>query len=133
MAYVAGVIDARGHLEANKRHGVAQPRIRVTTKRVALLNYLARVTGTKVVRDDRGYERRGCSEHCTDAHVHIVRQSAQWTVDSSRATIVLFNIQPYVVANKTEVGALLRIGLQSYPAARGNTADRMAALGWLLP
>lgn len=133
IAYIAGVIDARGHLEANNRHGKPQPRVRVTTRRHALLEDLAKSTGSKVVMDDRGYERRACSEHCEDRHQHVVRQSAQWTVDSSRATIVLYNIQPYVVAQRVEVGSLLRIGLQSYPAARGDTAKRMAKLGWSLP
>lgn len=109
LSYVAGVIDSRGHLEVTNRHGTPQPRIRVTTRRVALLSHLAQLTGTKVVTDDRGYERRQCSEHCKSKHVHAVRQSAQWTVDSARATIVLFNVAPLLVAVHAEALSLLEV------------------------
>jgi len=133
IAYVAGIVDARGRIEVNNRHGRPQPRIRVTTRRAELLRWLAQVTGVKVVEDDRGYERRPCGEHCASRHSHAVRQSAQWTVDSSRATVVLFNVQPFVVCQVAEVAAALRYGLEAFPPARGDVAKQMAALGWSLP
>ena len=133
IQYLAGVLDARAHIEAHNRHGHVQPRLRVTTKMLRLLNTLAEYTGTKVVPDYRGYTKRPCGEHCTDKHSHVVRQSAQWTVDSSRATIVLYNVVPFMVAQRPEAVLALEAGLQRFPPARGNVDDQMAALGWALP
>ena len=133
IEYVAGVIDARGHIEMNGRHGRPQPRIRVTTRRVELLQYLAALTGSSVVVDNRGYEKRPCSEHCTDRHTHVARQSAQWTVDSARATVVLHSIRPFVHAQADTVARALASGLTVWPPLRGNTVAQMAALGWSTP
>lgn len=133
IAFVAGIIDARGHIEVSMRHDKPQPRLSVTTKRVELLEWLGKITGTKVSYDTRGYERRPCNEHCNQQHSHVVRQSAKWRVDSSRATVVLFNVAPHIVGQRKEVLEALRVGMASWPAARGDTAAQMARLGWPLP
>lgn len=133
IVYFAGVIDARGHIALNGRHGVQQPRIRVTTRRRELLDWCAARTGTSVAEDVRGYERRLCGEHCSDQHVHVARQSAQWTVDSARATVVLYAVQPYILVQHAEVRQALLVGLQQFPPARGDVPRQMAGLGWPLP
>lgn len=133
LAYFAGVIDARGHIEIGMRHDRPQPRIAVTTRRVDLLQHLADLTGTTISEDTRGYERRPCGAHCKGRHQHVNRQSAKWRVDSARATIVLWNIHPFIVSQIEQVTEALRVGLEAWPAARGNTAERMASLGWPLP
>lgn len=133
IEYIAGVIDARGHIAVNMRHSVPQPRIRLTTRRLPLLEHFAKVTGTKVVRDDRGYERRPCHLHCDEAHLHYVRQSVQVTVDSARATIVLFNVKPFIVGQKDEVEIALNHGLKAFPPPKGDTIKRMEKLGWEIP
>jgi hypothetical protein len=133
LAWIAGVIDARGHIEAHNRHGHVQPRVRITTRHTPLLETLARFCGNKVVLDDRGYSRRPCGDHCTQAHSHIVRQSKQWTVDSARATVVLYNVVPFMYAQKTEAPLALEAGLNRYPPARGDLPAQMVALGWSLP
>lgn len=133
VPYLAGVIDARGHIEINKRHERLQPRLSVTTRRISLLEHLAVCTGTRISHDNRGYHRRSCGEHCPDQHIEVARQSAKWRVDSLRATIVLYNIQPYIVSQTAEVAEALRVGLEAYPAARGDTAKQMVKLGWELP
>ena len=133
LPYFAGVVDARGHIELNSRHGHPQPRVRVTTRRRELLEWLAARTGTTVVEDSRGYNRKLCGEHCSEQHVHVARQSAQWTVDSSRATVVLYAIQPYVIAQAAEVRRALLSGLERFPPAHGDVPRQMAGLGWPLP
>jgi hypothetical protein len=133
LGYVAGVIDARGHIEVNNRHGKPQPRVRITTKRIELLEHLAKLTGSKVVTDRVGYNRRACSEHCQDQHQHVQWQSIQWTVDSARATIVLYNIQPLIVAQIDKVREALTAGLNAFPPERGNTPQVMYDLGWEVP
>jgi hypothetical protein len=133
FAWIAGVIDARGHIESHNRHGHVQPRVRVTTRNVELLGTLARFCGNKVVLDERGYDRRPCGDHCTSQHQHMVRQSASWTVDSARATVVLFNVVPFLYAQRTTASLALEAGLKRFPPARGDLVPQMVALGWELP
>jgi hypothetical protein len=133
VAWLAGVIDARGHIEVTDRHGHPQPRIRVTTRHLKLLDELARLTGVKVVLDARGYERRPCSDHCIERHSHVARQSAQWTIDSSRATVVLWHVVPYMTAQHVEAFYALQAGLHRFPPARGDVPEQMTDLGWSLP
>lgn len=133
LAYVAGVVDARAHIEVTNRHGRPQPRLSVTTRRRPLLDHLAALTGTNVSVDDRGYERRGCGEHCAEPHVHVVRQSAKWRVDCGRATVVLYNVLPLLVSQVDDARRALLAGLDAWPPARGNTGAQMAALGWPIP
>lgn len=130
VAWVAGVIDARGHIEVVDRHGRGQPRIRVTTARTALLHRLADLTGTTVKVDARGYQRRPCGSHCDERHSHVARQSAYWNVDSARATIVLANVLPYLVDQHAAARTAMLTGTNVWPPARGDTAKRMAGLGW---
>lgn len=133
VAWAAGVIDARGHIEVNARHGKGQPRVRITTKNLPLLERLAVLTGTRVVTDRIGYNRRPCTDHCVEQHTHIAWQSIQWTVDSARATIVLCNVRPFIVAREVDVARALDAGLAAFPPERGDTPRQMAALGWELP
>lgn len=133
IAYLAGILDARGLFEINVRHTYPQPRLRVTTRRTELLSWLAERTGTAVVEDSRGYNRKLCGTHCQDAHVHVARQSAQWTVDSSRATVVLYNVQPYLISQQSQGRKLLLAGLERFPPAKGDVPRQMAQLGWKIP
>jgi hypothetical protein len=133
IAWFAGVIDARAHLESHNRHGHVQPRVRVTTREEALLEELARWTGAKVVLDDRAYSRRPCGEHCQNQHSHIVRQSKQWTVDSARATILLHNLLPYLRVKRERAVVCVQAGLLRFPPARGDTHTQMLELGWEMP
>lgn len=133
FAWIAGVIDARAHIESHNRHGHVQPRLRVTTRDTLLLQTLSEFTGTKVVLDQRGYRRKPCGEHCEHAHSDVVRQSAQWTVDSARATVILWNIAPLMFAKRVDASLALEAGLKRYPPARGDLPVQMAGLGWELP
>ncbi len=133
VPWFAGVLDARGHFDIQNRRGVEQPRLAVTTNRLVLLSVLARMTGTKFHEDNRGYHRRMCSEHCTDKHVEVVRQSAKWRSDCTRATIILHSCLPYLHAMKDEALALLDIGYGTYQPTRNGTAGAMERLGWKLP
>lgn len=133
LAFLGGVIDARGHVEVSMRHDRPQPRLAVTTRRRPLLDHLCTLTGTKLTDDAREYARRPCGEHCRETHSHVARQSAKWRVDSARATVVLWAVRPFIVGQVDEVGRALSAGLAAWPAARGNTGAQMAALGWPLP
>lgn len=132
LNYIAGVLDARGHLSINNRHGKMQPKIAVTTRRTSLLNYLSANTGVGVTLDNKEYERKPCSAHCTTQHSHVARQSSYWTVGSSRATIVLYTLQPFIVAQKDEVDLYLSIGLKSFNP-KTTVLTEMKTLGWRAP
>lgn len=133
IAFVAGVLDARGHIRVESRRGRPEPRIRVTTRRAELLTYLASLTGTRLHVDDAGYERRPCSAHCRDAHQHAVRQSAYFNIDATRAFIVLFNVRPFIVCQLNEVRAALEVGWGNYPPPKSATVAQMERLGWPIP
>lgn len=134
IPFIAGIIDCRGHISINERHeAFPQPSIRVTTKRASILAYLARTTGNRVTEDIREYTRRPCIDHCDETHQHVVRQSSLWTTGAGKATIILFNIQPYIVSQKEEVQAALDVGLEAWSTVRSTTIESMRKLGWSIP
>lgn len=126
VAFIAGVLDARGHIDCQGRQ-----RVRVTTRRHDLLEWLAKHTGTGVRVDNAGYQRRACSEHCEDKHQHIYRQSAYWNIDGARAVIVVWNALPYLVCQRTEAHQLLRA--TGTWQERTEITQAMARLGWQIP
>lgn len=132
LAYFAGAIDARGHISLTSRRGIPQPRVRVTTRRIELLRWLAGNTGVRVKIDDRGYERRPCSEHCSLKHQHLVRQSAYWNVDGARAVIVLWNVLPYLVVQRTTAYAALT-DTRIWWKDRTQITAAMERRGWHIP
>ncbi len=127
LPYFAGIVDARGSIGINLRNNHPQPRIRVMTGRLRLLEWLAGMTGVGVMTC------RPCSDDCTKRHYHTVRQSTQWTVDSSRAPIVLYNIRPFLIAQADLARDAYLAGVDVYPPARGNVPEQMRKLGWRLP
>lgn len=132
LHYLAGVIDARGHLSTTNRHGKMQPKISVTTRKTPLLHYLSRHTGVGVTLDNREYERKPCTAHCTTSHSHTARQSSYWTVGSARATIVLFGLEPLLDCQKEEASLILSIGLKGFNPSPA-VLKEMRELGWKIP
>ena len=135
IEYVAGVIDARGHIESVTRHGVPTARVRVTTRRRDLLNYVQKLAGGGVRIDERGYQRRPCSDHCNEQHTHVARQSAYWDVTGERAVIILFNVLPFLVDHRAEAYAALENGAAAWPVKprRTEVSVEMRRRGWAIP
>lgn len=134
IPFIAGVIDCRGHIYINERHtGFPQPGVRVTTKREGILQHLAQATGSRTVLDTREYVRRPCLDHCDESHQHVNRQSAIWTCGAGKATIILYNIKPYVVSQTDKVNEALEVGLLAWATVRANTVEAMRRLGWSIP
>lgn len=130
IGYIAGVIDARGHIETHP----TRTRVAVTTKRKQLLQWLATHTGVGITLDDREYHKRGCTEHCELPHQHSQRRSAYWRVDGIRAGIVLASCYPYLVEQRLEAHAALQSLADRWPAApsRHELCREMKRLGWPL-
>lgn len=134
IPFIAGIIDSRGHIFINERHtGFPQPGVRVTTRREGILQHLAKATNSRTVLDTREYTRRPCLDHCDESHQHVNRQSAIWTCGAGKATIILFNIKPYIVSQQDEVNEALQVGLQAWPSVRSTTVEAMKRLGWKIP
>lgn len=133
IQWFAGVLDARAHFRLEDRRGTPQPRLRITTNRLGLLAVLCEMTGTRLRQDDKGYNRRLCADHCKAKHVHVVRQSAYWNADCTRATIILHSCLPYLRSSRGEALALLDAGYSTYQPTKNGTAAMMQRLGWKLP
>jgi hypothetical protein len=131
IAYIAAVLDTTGRLTTRKSAGHELPLVELNCKNYPLLDYLADVTSTATFATQRDYQRFGCQEHCAEKHVHTISHSARWSIVGAKATIVLYNIEPYVFLRRPEVEELLAIGLGC--EARSNTIRDMRSKGWEIP
>jgi hypothetical protein len=131
VGYVAGILDARAHIEVYP----SRIRVRVTTRRTDLLEWLANRTGVGIHADERGYDRRGCSEHCEHRHQHIERQSAYWNVDGLRAAIILAACLPWLVDRRYKAIRALRAFEPFWPSdiRRSDVGAAMLRAGWPAP
>jgi hypothetical protein len=127
IAFFAGVIDARAHVEPERT------RLTVTTNRVHILEWLAKHSGVKATVKEREYFRRGCSEHCNKRHQHISHQSMYWTVRGQRALIIADNVLPYLVQTRDSMYALLLAStIQQKDPLKTEIGAQMARLGWVV-
>lgn len=132
LAYIAGIIDSLGGIRVRATpDGTDLPMVYVHAPNVAVLNYLAEATGTKMITVRRAYSRAGCAEHCAEKHQHVVSLSGRWSVTGVRATVVLWNIRPYLTLRADEARSALVVGLAA--PFKPATPRKMADLGWELP
>ena len=96
-----------------------------------MLGYLAKLTGTRAVTTRRQYVKAGCSEHCREKHQHVMSVSGRWSVTGAKATVVLWNIRPYIHLQSEAVQTALVVGLGA--GFKPATVARMAELGWDVP
>ena len=131
-AYVAGVIDLLGLIRIRVTPPDTQlPSIAISNSNVAMLGFLAQLTGTRAIVTRRQYVKAGCSEHCREKHQHVMSVSGRWSVTGAKATVVLWNIQPYVHLQSDAVRTALLVGLHTgYKPA---TVAKMSELGWDVP
>lgn len=133
LAFFAGVIDARGHISLTARRGQPSPRVRITTKRLELLGWLAKYSGTTIRTAGSPYARRGCSDHCQEAHIHTVRNSAYWNADGERAEIILAACLPYLIEQRAHAVEVLRASPRIAPTRRTEIGQALHRLGWPVP
>lgn len=145
-AWMAAVIENRGkiHFTNDANRKTNQLVLRVSTKKMSVIEKLAALTGTKPnVHEARTIvvDRRACTEHCDDAHVHTVAEIPEmgvWAISGVGAAIVLADLREHFL-DDTGIEALvdnLFAGLP--PGGRGraavdNTIVRMRRLGWRIP
>lgn len=131
LAYIAGVIDTRGHIATRSVRGATLPLLAVSSSESALLEWLGDATGTRPVSTRRDYGRMGCSAHCPEPHLHVTSVSGRWSVTGVKATVVLFGVAPYLRVRAEDAQAAVTLGLSA--GFKQATVTKMAALGWPVP
>jgi len=110
LAWMAGVVDVRGRLvvKSNRQRKTRQFVMTVSSKDLDLIRALSNLTGTQPeIRSERmlpEWMRKGCVEHCPDAHVHVPYQGGYpmagvWAVTGVSMVTVVSNIAPFLLHN----------------------------------
>lgn len=150
--WVAGVMDFQGHVQVRRNPqrapGSEQITIYVNTSIPGIPERLCELTGTAPeeklnhrLKDE--WMRRGCSEHCPEAHVHNREVNmplvTRWSCSGAAAAIILYNIRRYMTTDhepwdwaQAQVLSQLRLTGQG-SAAIIAAAKRLHSLGWELP
>ena len=149
LGWAAAVLDCRGKIsyKSNKQRATVQQVILVESKMEPVIRRLAAMTGTSVESKKNQvikleWDRRGCIEHCPEAHVHEQRKEMpdiyKWSATGISAAIVIYNLLPYlttkdewrqVMMTVLDTAALEGQGVGATRAA----ARRLGSLGWRMP
>ncbi len=148
LAWMAAVIEVKGKIKRtdNPMRKTVQLVLYVRTRHFQHVQRLCDLTGVKVnIIPARALDvrnRRGCVEHCPEAHHHvtdnIVPTMATWAITGAGAAIILHNLLPYFVEVEgvekivDEVTEMLPKSGRGFSAIKA-TVDRLAALGWTIP
>lgn len=131
VAYVAGIVDTQGIIRTRTAGDTELPFVAVSGSNEGMLRYLAEITGTKVTITRRSFSRAGCAEHCAEKHQHIVSVSGRWSVSGVKATVLLYNIRPYLRLQVEEARSALVVGTST--RFKPATVEKMRTLGWSVP
>jgi hypothetical protein len=149
LGWMAAVMDLKARFlrKNNKDRSphTSQVLMYVESVQTGVVRKLATLTGTKVeltehIATKDGFWRRGCGEHCEEAHVHVdtghFKPTMRWTITGASMATVLYNLAPYML---TEVDEYIDLGLRN-TALRGRGSGaalgalrRLSGLGWKLP
>lgn len=149
LAWMAAVIEIKGRIrryDSNAMRATPQLVIRVHSKQLNVLGRMADLTGIQL-RTEEASEiepsiRRGCNEHCPEAHVHTrveVPPMGIWAMTGVAAAVLLYNLMPYLTEDPTKLQSFVDDAINQLPAQnRGRHAivravQRLAALGWSVP
>lgn len=149
LGWMAGVIDLKGRIvvKKNSSRATAQHVLAVSSKEMIIIRELSSLTGIKseirVGRPTPDWMRKGCVEHCPDAHIHVLYRprlpdSAVWSVTGTAMATVLHNLRPFLLSDRGYDEAYTSIMESSTLSGRGATAAvtslrRLKELGWELP
>lgn len=145
-AWMAAVIENRGkiHFTNDPNRKTNQLVLRVVSKKTAVIERLATMTGTKPNHSPARtieVDRRACAEHCGQAHVHTIAEIPEmgvWAISGVGAAIVLHNLHPHFMddAGIEALVANLFAGLPTAGRGRAavdHTIVRLRRLGWKIP
>jgi len=130
-AYLAGAIDLIGLIRLRDAPRGPLPVVQMHGPHFNVMTLLGELTETKVIPTSRDFVRAGCLEHCADRHQHIKSISARWSVTGAKATVLLWNLLPYLRAKRTIADVVMEAGINAgYKPA---TVRKMQELGWEIP
>lgn len=129
IAWCGGVIDAIGLIRLRETDaGSNLAYVGVSTAQLPIAQRLADLTGTKVTTVRRDYTRLGCSQHCTEPHMHVLSVTARWSLTGARALAFLTAIRPYLTFKADDTDEVLAASKDAPSKAR--TTAKMRELGW---
>lgn len=131
LAYVAAVVDLLGLIRIRDAGGTQLPVVQLHGKYLPTMQYLGELTGTRAIQTRRSYARAGCSEHCADKHQHIVSVSGRWSLTGAKATILLWNIRPFLRLQVERAAQAMNVGFST--PFKPATLQKMQQLGWDVP
>ena len=152
LGWVAGILDFQGHVlrrnNSQRAAGSVQVSIYVETGIPGIPDRLCQLTGTMPEEHDQKklkqeWLRRGCEEHCPEAHEHVravnMRPTIKWSCTGAAMAIILWNVRQYMTTDHepwdwamAQAFSQIRLTGQGSAAIIG-AAKRLHALGWELP
>jgi hypothetical protein len=155
LGWMAGVLDFHGAIiSKGSRHraeGSEQVTLTVTTTRQPeVIARLCELTGIRYGERETPpfspavLNRKGCAEHCPDAHIHalappVLRDTASWSVSGASLAVVLWNLRHHLVTTvQPWESTLLHCLAVAKLRGRGSAAAlaglrRLGGLGWEIP
>jgi hypothetical protein len=108
LAYIAALVDTLGKLSTRVVTRDELPVVTIQGK-YEILEWLAVVSGVKLIKLDKSYSRHQCTEHCPDKHMAIESFSYRWQLVGARAVVLLEAIEPYLKLQAFEARRLIRL------------------------
>jgi hypothetical protein len=154
LGWCGGILDFQGHIvhkdNPTRARGSLQITLYVETSITAIVAKLGQLTATSPEDMKTNFRspdlmRRGCVEHCPEAHVHAVYEGAEmppqrrWTVSGASCAVVLWNVRDLLVTEKEPWDWALAMTLASTRLTGQGSGTavqairRMAAAGWEMP
>lgn len=150
LGWFAGILDLRGRLlvKTNQMRATPQFVLMAETRELGIIRELSSLTGTKAeiqkARMLRDFMRRGCTEHCPEAHVHVdddkrmMPRIARWTITGAGMVTVLENLMPFLMVERGYQDAVDQAYRDTTLVGQGSGAvlaslRRLRDLGWDLP
>jgi hypothetical protein len=146
MAWLAAMLDFKGRFGVNRAQTTAsgtQVRIRMVSSNEGVVRAMCEMTGLDPTRPKEfgtTKERRQCTRHCPEDHVHVITaKSLYFQVSGVAAAIVCYNLAPYLRVQKEKALEIYDVYMRTDGgSARGryrtkSAAERLRALGWRIP
>jgi hypothetical protein len=102
--WMAGILDFQAHIcdKSNKTRNTPQLTMYVETKIFGIIRRLCDMTGISFREhgsgfrgEEREWMRRGCGEHCPEAHV-----MGCWEITGASMSVVLWNLRSYMITTE---------------------------------
>lgn len=140
LRYMAGVFDAGasytvtgGNDRVRQMGMICVGRIERDVQRWLLVTaggFSGRREGYEMLQD-----RKGCSEHCPEPHVHMrgTIRRPEWRVQGFTSYIILENLRPYLRGWNEQAQRIIDIESPCVTTARKKTRESLERLGWRIP